>query len=197
MSSFNGSQYISCILINNENTSSGNYLTLVKTTLLTGQCGVTVVASLPTSPSRDVTANIPIRQLKILMPILNEFQKISKHQIIFSCILLLCMYEIIISVLCYHIDVYQFVYKLLHVKKLFSNLFNFFSRIQYMYLRFLWRPQYCCATLLYICIYTKPISTTGLTTVKHLFSVWHYFRELMTLDLFTRLYFREYSFLVL
>ena len=60
MSSFNGYEYISCILINNENTSSGNYLTLVKTTLLTGQCGVTVVASLPTNLTRDVTANIPI-----------------------------------------------------------------------------------------------------------------------------------------
>ena len=55
-----GSEYISCILINNENTSSGNYLTLVKTTLLTGQSGMTVVASLPTNPSPDVTANIPI-----------------------------------------------------------------------------------------------------------------------------------------
>ena len=54
------SEYISCILINNENMSSGNKLTLVKTTLLTGQCGVTVVASLPTSPSREITANIPI-----------------------------------------------------------------------------------------------------------------------------------------
>ena len=63
MSSFNLSEYISYILINNENTSSGNYLTLVKTTLLTGQCRVTVVASLPTSPSRDVTANIPISGL--------------------------------------------------------------------------------------------------------------------------------------
>ena len=66
MSSFNGSEYISCILINNENKSSGNYLTLVKTTLLTGQCGVTVVASLPTSPSGDVTANIPITQKNLL-----------------------------------------------------------------------------------------------------------------------------------
>ena len=32
----------------------------IKTTLLTGQSGVTVVASLPTNQSRDVTANIPI-----------------------------------------------------------------------------------------------------------------------------------------
>ena len=45
--------------------SSGKYLTLVKTTLLTGQSGVTVVASLPTSPSRDVTANIPIVLIKL------------------------------------------------------------------------------------------------------------------------------------
>ena len=60
MSSFKVSEYISCILINNENMSSGKYLTLVKTTLLTGQSGETVVASLPTSPSRDVMANIPI-----------------------------------------------------------------------------------------------------------------------------------------
>ena len=60
MSSFKVSEYISCILINNENMSSGKYLTLVKTTLLMGQSGETVVASLPTSPSRDVMANIPI-----------------------------------------------------------------------------------------------------------------------------------------
>ena len=56
-----GSVCISCILINNESTSSGNYPTLVKTTLLMGQYGVTVVASLPTSPSCDITANIPVR----------------------------------------------------------------------------------------------------------------------------------------
>ena len=60
MSSFDGSVYIFCILMNNENTSSGNYPTLVITMLLTGQCGVTVVASLLTNQSRDVTANIPI-----------------------------------------------------------------------------------------------------------------------------------------
>ena len=60
MSSFNVSEYISSILINNENTSSGKWLTLVKTTLLPGQNRVTVVASLPTNLSRDVTANIPI-----------------------------------------------------------------------------------------------------------------------------------------
>ena len=46
--------------MNNENMSSGKGLTLVKTTLLPGQERVTVVASLPTSPSCDVTANIPI-----------------------------------------------------------------------------------------------------------------------------------------
>ena len=46
--------------MNNENMSSGKGLTLVKTTLLSGQERVTVVASLPTSPSCDVTANIPI-----------------------------------------------------------------------------------------------------------------------------------------
>ena len=32
-------------------------------------------------------------------------------------------------------------------------------------------------------------------TVKHLFFAWPYFRELMTLDLFTRLYFRDFHFL--
>ena len=40
--------------------SSGKGLTLVKTTLLPGQEWVTVVASLPTNPSCDVTTNIPI-----------------------------------------------------------------------------------------------------------------------------------------
>ena len=49
--------------MNNENMSSGKGLTLVKTTLLPGQERVTVVASLPTSPSCDVTANISIVQL--------------------------------------------------------------------------------------------------------------------------------------
>ena len=34
-------------------------------------------------------------------------------------------------------------------------------------------------------------------TVKHVFFAWPYFRELMTFDLYTRLYFRDYSFLVL
>ena len=46
--------------MNNENMSSGKGLTLVKTTLLSGQERVTVVASLPTNQSCDVTANIPI-----------------------------------------------------------------------------------------------------------------------------------------
>ena len=46
--------------MNNENISSGKGLTLVKTTLLPGQARVIVVASLPTNPSCDVTANIPI-----------------------------------------------------------------------------------------------------------------------------------------
>ena len=46
--------------MNNENMSSGKGLTLVKTTLLPGQERVTVVASLPTNQSCDVTANIPI-----------------------------------------------------------------------------------------------------------------------------------------
>ena len=54
------SEYISYILINNENTSSGNWLTLIKTTLLPGQARVTVLVSLPTNPSRDVTLKIPI-----------------------------------------------------------------------------------------------------------------------------------------
>ena len=46
--------------MNNENMSSDKGLTLVKTTLLPGQERLTVVASLPTTPSGDVTANIPI-----------------------------------------------------------------------------------------------------------------------------------------
>ena len=40
--------------------NSVNYPTLVKTTLWTGQSGVTVVASLPTNQSRDVMGKIPI-----------------------------------------------------------------------------------------------------------------------------------------
>ena len=50
MSSYNVFEYISCILIINENTN----LTLVKTTLLTGQGWVTVLVSLPTNASHDV-----------------------------------------------------------------------------------------------------------------------------------------------
>ena len=46
--------------MNNENMSSGKGLTIVKITLLPGQERVTVVASLPTNLSCDVTANIPI-----------------------------------------------------------------------------------------------------------------------------------------
>ena len=38
--SFNVSKYIYCILINNENASSGKCPTLVKTLLLTGQSGL-------------------------------------------------------------------------------------------------------------------------------------------------------------
>ena len=57
MSSFNVSKYIS---IYNENKINGKLPTLVKTTLLPLQAWVTVVASLPTNPSREVTANIPI-----------------------------------------------------------------------------------------------------------------------------------------
>ena len=53
MSSFKVFKYISYILNKNENTSSGKELTLIKTTLLPGQERVTVVASLPTNPSRD------------------------------------------------------------------------------------------------------------------------------------------------
>ena len=60
MSSFNLSEYISYILINNENTSSGKEPTPVKSTLLPGQAQVIVVASLPTNPSRDVMLKIPI-----------------------------------------------------------------------------------------------------------------------------------------
>ena len=46
--------------------SSGKGLTHVKTTLLPGQERVTVVASLPTNLICDVTANIPIKQKKIV-----------------------------------------------------------------------------------------------------------------------------------
>ena len=44
--------------------NSGKGLILVKTTLLTGHNGVTAVASLPTNPSCDFTANIPIKGSK-------------------------------------------------------------------------------------------------------------------------------------
>ena len=67
VSYFNVSEHISYNLINNEKTSSGNWLTLIKTTLLPGQKRVTVVFSLPTSPSRDVTENIPIEKLAFIM----------------------------------------------------------------------------------------------------------------------------------
>ena len=62
MSSFNVSEYITCItciLINNENMSSGKCLTLFDRSER-----VTVVASLPINPSRDVTTNIPINGVK-------------------------------------------------------------------------------------------------------------------------------------
>ena len=52
--------------MNNKNMSSGKGLTLVKTTHLPGQERVTVVASLPTNQSRDVTANIPIFNIKYI-----------------------------------------------------------------------------------------------------------------------------------
>ena len=45
--------------------SSGKGLTLVKTTLLPGHNGVTAVAFLPTNPSCDVTANIPILKVGV------------------------------------------------------------------------------------------------------------------------------------
>ena len=54
------SGYISYIWMNNENMSSGKGLTPVKTALLPGQERVTVMASLPTNPSCDVTAKILI-----------------------------------------------------------------------------------------------------------------------------------------
>ena len=53
--------------------------TLVKTTLLPGQNGVTVVASLPTNPSHDVTANIPIQLevLQIPQHVTADYQKLQ------------------------------------------------------------------------------------------------------------------------
>ena len=59
-------------LLNNENMSSGKGLALVKTTLLPGQEGVTVVAFLLTNPSCDVTANIPIEYI-VLMKVMREW----------------------------------------------------------------------------------------------------------------------------
>ena len=71
MSSFNVSEYISYILINNENTSSGKWQTFIKTTLLPGQKRVIVVASLPTDPSRDVSLKIPYRGMRFIYNSLN------------------------------------------------------------------------------------------------------------------------------
>ena len=81
MSSFNGSEYISCILNNNENTSSDNYMTRVKTTHLTGQCRVTVVASLPTNQSHDVTANNPIQTNNIMIEFIRRFLQYREHKL--------------------------------------------------------------------------------------------------------------------
>ena len=69
--SFNVSEYISDILIKNENMSSGKCLTLVKATLLTGQGDGG--ASLPTYPSRDIMANIPIEGMSNLCSILVDY----------------------------------------------------------------------------------------------------------------------------
>ena len=52
------------------------YLTLSKTTHLPGQEQVTVVASLPTNQSREVTANIPI----LFSSLLHEFRETRNHQ---------------------------------------------------------------------------------------------------------------------
>ena len=67
MSSLYLSEYISYILINNENTSSGKEPTPVKTTLLPGEVRVIVVASMPTNPSRDVTLKIPINLFNVAL----------------------------------------------------------------------------------------------------------------------------------
>ena len=72
MSPFNISEYISDILINTENMSSGKLPSLVKTTLLPGQNGTTAMAFLPTNPSRDVTANIPIDSYNLMRIIYNS-----------------------------------------------------------------------------------------------------------------------------
>ena len=64
--------------------SSGKLPTLVNTTLLPGKKGVMAVASLPTSPSRDVTANIPIQitsGVSIVAESIAETQPISINRI--------------------------------------------------------------------------------------------------------------------
>ena len=43
----------------------------------------------------------------------------------------------------------------------------------------------------------KKQSNSRWNTVKHLLFAWHYFREAITEDIFTRLYFRDLSYLVL
>ena len=68
--------------MNNENMSSGKGLTLVKTTRLPGQERVTVVASLPTNLSCDVTADIPITHFVIL-----KLLKLPLHTIFMRAIL--------------------------------------------------------------------------------------------------------------
>ena len=50
--------------------TSGKGLTLVKTTLLPGQERMTVVASLPTNQSCDVTANIPIGSAYVMVDLI-------------------------------------------------------------------------------------------------------------------------------
>ena len=70
--------------MNNENMSSGKGLTLVKTTLLPGQERVTVVASLPTNQSCDVTANIPIRT-SVLFPTDSEKVDVVNTALITTC----------------------------------------------------------------------------------------------------------------
>ena len=60
--------------------SSGKGPTLIKTTLLPGQNGVTVVASLPTNQSRDVTANIPIEKVEVPKGALQDLGQEVKGQ---------------------------------------------------------------------------------------------------------------------
>ena len=79
MPSFKVVGYISYILNKQRNTSSGMWSTLVKTTLLPGHNGVTVVVSLPTIPSHDVTANIPIVYYSLLYHV-----KSRKYQGVFE-----------------------------------------------------------------------------------------------------------------